>query len=188
MHSSCAQDRSILSSQSWTDRNRHARRVAVHDGDEDEQRRRAHQDRDQPFLEAVEDAHQQASLPALAASRSARDATAGRARACGRSRHRLQRRQSCCVEAGFLVDLVDRVLADARLHAPCAPARAPCCHAAFCSGVSVDDLGLAGLLDLGQRLVVLLLRDLVGVSRSPPSSPSRAGRGCRPAGRPRTSC
>ena len=36
------------------DRNRHARGVAVDDGDEDQQRGAAHQERDQPLLEVVE--------------------------------------------------------------------------------------------------------------------------------------
>ena len=51
-----------------------------------------------------------------------------------------------------------------------------------------DDLALAGLLDLRQRVVVFLLPTGRCRSRWLPSWPSRAGRGCRPAGRPRTSC
>ena len=41
------------------------------------------------------------------------------------------------LEAGFLVDGVDQVLADARLPSPCAPAAAPSSIAAFSLGVSV---------------------------------------------------
>jgi hypothetical protein len=38
-------------------RDRHAGRVAMDHGDEDQQRRRAHQERDQPLLQAIQEFH-----------------------------------------------------------------------------------------------------------------------------------
>ena len=66
-------------------RDRHASDVAVHDRDEDEHRRRAHQERDQPLLEVVEKlAH---PTPTRCCRAPAAAVTAGSDAACGASAH-----------------------------------------------------------------------------------------------------
>ena len=135
MQSSCAHARSSVSREVLHERNRPAGSVAVDDSDEDEQSRRGHQGGDQDTPPDDRAASACASPPDASARRAGQQK-----RHCGRcagSGVMSRQRDRSGLEAGFLVDGFDRLLADARLVLLVHRRRATFFHAAFSSAVSV---------------------------------------------------
>src|SRR5690242_10591692 len=125
-------------------RNPDASRIAVHYRDEDEKRRGAHQDRDQPFLEPVENLQAPPCAPVIGP--------------------RERRRARSRLEARLLVHLGQRVLADARL-VLLVHRRQRFLHLRLLVGRQGDDLRFPALAHRLERIVVLLLGDVVGELR-----------------------
>ena len=183
MHSSCAHDRLSESEPVLHDGDRQSGGVAMNDGDEDDQGRRADEEGDQPFLEMVEKLQHGSSRRATRVSRAQkRHCDGSRRSGVARALH------GSGLEAGFLVDRLDQVLADAAFRFPCAPTTSAFFHAAFSSARQRDDLRscpTCAPLRASRRFPSSRCR---WRTWSHPSSRLRASCGCRRAGRPRTSC
>src|SRR5450759_4539317 len=127
-------------------RPRYARRIAVHHGNEDDDGRGAHHERDQPLLQMVEHLVQARPPPGVTVDE--------------RQRPRLEL-QLVRIESCVFVNFLDQILADGGFVIP-----VHFQHRLF-PGLLLfrrqrDDLRLARGLHLFQSLVVLLFRDVIG--------------------------